>query len=299
MSTRKIIIATLTIIFSLQIGFTVAQVKNEYAKEIEDWKSKRQTNLKAENGWLNLAGLFWIEEGEQTFGSDSKNNFQFPQGKIPAVAGKIYRNNNTVYLIPEKSVDFMIDGKKVSDSTLIFGKQIAAPVIAYGSLRFSIIKRGDKLGIRLRDLTSSNVSNFKGIERFPTDSNWRVAASLIKNNPLTSIAITNVLGQTNETPYGGKIAFTINNVRYTLDAIDEGNDVLIVFGDKTTGKTTYHGGRFISIPKNQLSDSFYVDFNKAYNPPCVFTPYATCPLPPAQNILPIAVTAGEKNYGNH
>jgi uncharacterized protein (DUF1684 family) len=299
MNKKTAILTALTCILSLEINVTAAQVKNDYTKEIEDWKLKRENNLKAENGWLNVAGLFWVEEGEQNFGSDSKNTFQFPKGKIPAIAGKIYRKNNTVYLIPEKSVAFIIDGKKVTDSILIFGTQTPTPIVTYGSLRFNIIKRGDKLGIRLRDLTSDNISNFKGIERFPTDSNWRVVASVIKNNPLTSIAITNVLGQTNETPYGGKIAFTINNVRYTLDAIDEGNDILLVFGDKTTGKTTYHGGRFISIPKNQLSDSFYLDFNKAYNPPCVFTPYATCPLPPSQNILPIAVTAGEKNYGKH
>jgi uncharacterized protein len=281
------------------INQVTAQPITAYAKEIEQWNQKRVEHLKAEKGWLNLAGLFWLEQGVQTFGSDTKNNLVFPKGTIPATAGKLYRVNNTVYLLPAKQVDFTIDGKLVKDSVLIFGEKANTPVIAYNNLRFTIIKRADKLGVRLRDLSSAAITNFKGIDRYKTDSTWRVQASLLKNNPLTSIAITNVLGQTNETAYGGKVTFTINNNRYTLDAIDEGNEILLVFGDKTTGKTTYHGGRFISIPKNQLADSFIVDFNKAYNPPCVFTPYATCPLPPSQNILPIAITAGEKNYGKH
>jgi uncharacterized protein len=281
------------------INQVTAQPITAYTKEIEQWNQKRVEHLKAEKGWLNIAGLFWLEQGVQTFGSDTKNNLVFPKGTIPAIAGKLNRVNNTVYLLPDKQVDFSIDGKLVTDSVLIFGEKANTPVITYKNLRFTIIKRADKLGVRLRDLSSTAITNFKGIDRYNTDSTWRVQASLVKNNLLTSIAITNVLGQNNETAYGGKVVFTINNNRYTLDAIDEGEDILLVFGDKTSGKTTYHGGRFISIPKNQLADSFIIDFNKAYNPPCVFTPYATCPLPPPQNILPIAITAGEKNYGKH
>ena len=182
----------------------------------------------------------------------------------------------------------------------IFSGPTISAVVNHRNLRFTIIKRGEKIGVRLRNLQSIQLKNFAGIDYFKTDSSWRIKANLIKPVFKQNIIIKNALGQENPTELVGKIRFEYKGQFYTLDAISEGDYLLIVMGDATSGQSTYAAGRFLYILKTEAeSPNFMIDFNKAYNPPCVFTPYATCPIPPAQNILPFAVTAGEKMYSNH
>lgn len=271
-----------------------------HADEIEDWKRARLRALKATDGWLNLEGLFWLEEGKNTVGSGEKNNIVFPRTKINAQAGYFLRKEDSVWLVPDANTAFTINGKKITRKTLIFSTPEDMVFISSGSLQFNIIKRSEKIGIRLRDLQSKNLTHFKGIDYFPTDSSWKIKAQFIKPAFKQNIIIKNALGQENPTELAGKIRFEYKGNFYTLDAISEGEYLLVVMGDNTSGTSTYAAGRFLYIPKTDAEKAdFHIDFNKAYNPPCVFTPFATCPIPPPQNILPFAVTAGEKMYEHH
>jgi uncharacterized protein (DUF1684 family) len=275
-----------------------AHSQSNYQETIDSWHAKRIESLKAENGWLNLVGLFWLEEGKNTFGTDKQNHIVFPAGSIAAEAGYFERKGNTVKLVAAIGVNFAINGKPVTETIVFHPDSSRAPTVVAGNLKWTIIKRDNKIGIRLRDIKSPTLTAFKSIERFEIDSNWKIDATL-QLVPKTSIAITNVLGQTNEQQSPGKLLFIINGKQYSLDALEEGNELFIIFGDATSGKTTYPAGRFLYANKPDANGKTIIDFNKAYNPPCAFTDFATCPLPPKQNILPIAVTAGEKDFGHH
>lgn len=256
--------------------------QTDYGKELQNWDSSRVRALKAENGWLNLAGLFWLKEGSNTYGTDKSNDLVFPTGSAKDKAGVITLQNGLVTL----------------DNKIIFHPDsLRTPIISYNSFRWSIIKREDKYGIRLRDLNSSLVSNFKGIERYPADTTWRIKAFLQKGSG--HVMITNVLGQTIKQESPGKLIFSIKGKTYSLDAITEGDQLFIIFGDETSAITTYGAGRYIYTSLPDQNGFTWLDFNKAFNPPCAFTDFATCPLPPKQNVLPIEITAGEKDPHLH
>lgn len=290
---RKVILLNTLVILLIQ-----AKAQSSYEQAVDSWHSKRIESLKAENGWLNLVGLFWLEEGKNTFGSDKQNNLVFPTGSIAAQAGYFERKGSTVKLVVANGVNIAINGKPIKEAIVFHPDSLRTPTVVAGNLKWTIIKRDNKIGIRLRDVKSPAVAAFKGIERFAVDSTWKIEATL-QPAPKASIAITNVLGQTNEQQSPGKLLFTINGKQYSLDALEEGNELFIIFGDATSGKTTYPAGRFLYATKPDANGKTILDFNKAYNPPCAFTDFATCPLPPKQNILPIAITAGEKDFGHH
>ena len=167
--------------------------------------------------------------------------------------------------------------------------------MALGSLRWNIIQREEKIGVRLRDLASVVLTSFNGTERFALDSNLKLLAHL-EPAQQNKLLIANVLGQISPLASPGKLVFNIMGTTYTLDALEEGDELFILFGDATSGKETYPAGRFLYTNKPDANGNTIIDFNKAFNPPCAFTKFATCPLPPKQNILPIAIKAGEKNY---
>jgi hypothetical protein len=172
--------------------------------------------------------------------------------------------------------------------------------LSLGALSWTIIKRGERYGVRLRDHEHPALQNFAGIETFPIDSTWRVEATFEFNNPPHLIAIPTVLNTINEEPSPGAVVFKINGKTYRLDATGKMTDkeLFVIFADQTNGKETYGAGRFLYVPTPSKTGKTIIDFNKAYNPPCAFTAYATCPLPPEQNKLPVRITAGEKNYAH-
>lgn len=167
-------------------------------------------------------------------------------------------------------------------------------MIGYRSLRWTIIKRSERIGIRLRDLNSPAVKNFHDIATYPFRDSWRITATLHTEKVPATIPVTNVLGQTSDQKVAGRLVFKINNTEYSLDALEEGDELFIIFGDATNKKETYPSGRFLYAKKPAAGETTILDFNKAINPPCALTPYATCPLPPKQNRLAVAITAGEK-----
>ena len=274
------------------------QAQISYEKEIESWKQKRIAGLKAENGWLNLVGLYWLQQGKNSFGSGDDVAIKFPKSTIVSHAGYFDLKVTTVTLFANDSADIQVNGKPSRQAILFSVDSFKTPVASTGSLKWTIIKRDDKIGIRLRDLNSELVKNFTGLNYFTIDSSYKIKAHL-QQSQQSVLSITNILGQTNQEKTPGKLIFTLHGVEYSLDALQEGNQLFIIFGDATSGKETYPSGRFLYAALPDAEGNTVLDFNKAYNPPCAFTPYATCPIPPKQNILSVSITAGEKNYGHH
>ncbi|MBN8578742.1 MAG: DUF1684 domain-containing protein [Cytophagales bacterium] len=264
--------------------------------EVETWHAEREANLKAPNGWLNLVGLYWLEPGPNTFGSATTNALVFPD-KITEQAGYFLVKENVVTLVVNKGVEATVNNQLIS-SHVIFHPDSARPTqVQMGDLRFNIIKRDTKLGVRVRDAHADALHAFTGVARYPVNTAYRIEAVLERGDSARTVAITNVLGQTTAQRSPGTVQFTWNGKSYRLDALEEGEELFIIFADSTSGNETYGAGRFLYAKKPSADNKVILDFNKAYNPPCAFTAFATCPLPPRQNVLPIAIRAGEKNYG--
>lgn len=268
----------------------------KYESDINAWHAKRMADLVSPSGWVNLVGLFWLEPGTHSFGSSDQNDVIFPKGTAPEKSGFFLVQNGQVTITVEKGVEILADGKPITTGQIFHPDSVKNPVLTLGSLRWNVIQRGDKLGIRLRDLTSPALKDFKGVERYSVDFAWKLEARFEKYDSLKTIPITNIIGQTNEQHSPGSIVFEWKGQELRLDALEGRDDFFIVFADATSGHDTYGGGRFINVAKPDAAGKTIIDFNKAYNPPCVFSPYATCPLPPPQNRLPIEVKAGELNY---
>lgn len=267
-----------------------------YIEEVKAWHGKRIENLKKENGWLNLVGLMWLKEGENKIGSDKSNDIVFPVN-APAFMGKIILKDSITLISTAKDVEITNEGKKITELELVNDLKGKPTVLACGTLRWNIIKRGEKYGIRLRDLEAPLLKSFKGIVTYPINSDWKIEASFGAYKPQKKIVIPNVLGMIDTVLSSGAIVFKHDKNEYQLDIQDAGDSYFVIFADETSGKETYGAGRFLSVSKPKEGEKFYIDFNKSYNPPCSFTKYATCPLPPKQNHLKLEVTAGEKNFG--
>lgn len=274
---------------------------DSHEKEISTWHADRVESLKKEDGWLNLIGLFWLGEGPNTFGSGDSSNLKLEEGNFPSNIGVFTLQNGEVYFEP-KVEGINLDNKGLEETTVIFSTSMegAGPALSLGTLRFNIIKRADAYGLRVRDLEAASVKEFSGIDRYPVSLDWRLIGQFVPYEPSKEIPITNVIGQTTPNLSPGYVSFEKDGKTYTLDALDAGEELYLIFADATSGSETYGGGRYLYIPKPKAgSDVVVIDFNKAYNPPCVFTPHATCPLPPRQNMLELPIEAGEKNFGKH
>lgn len=273
--------------------------RQAYEAEINQWHESRLADVKAPNGWLNLVGLHWLDSGVNTFGGSDKNKIVFPAGKIVPEAGHFVLENQIVTLMARPEANITFNNTPVLEMQLFHPDSAHAPQVASGSLRWSVIKREDKIGIRLRDDESELVKTFTGVERFPIDPAYRTEARFEAGDSTRTIPITNMLGQTTQQRSPGTLVFELFGEEYRLDVLDGADEFFIVMADETTGKETYGGGRFLYVKKPEAGKTVTIDFNKAYNPPCVFTPYATCPLPPRQNKLALRIEAGERTFGEH
>jgi uncharacterized protein (DUF1684 family) len=268
----------------------------DYEKEIKSWHQNRVEGLKKENGWLNLAGLFWLEEGRNSFGGNIENKIIFPKDRSKAFLGDIILSKGEVFVETKADAEVLNENEKIEKLKLFPTEK--SIILKHNSLRWFVIKRGERYAIRLRDLESPFLKEFHGIETFKIEPKWKLKAKFIPTEG-KKIAILDITGQTSQQDSPGVLVFTIAGKEYKLDALAEGEEFFIIFGDKTNKKETYGAGRFVYAAKPDADGFTYIDFNKEYNPPCAFTPYATCPLPPKQNLLSIEIKAGEKNYGKH
>ncbi|MEW5806696.1 MAG: DUF1684 domain-containing protein [Acidobacteriota bacterium] len=254
--------------------------------------------MTSKNGWLSLAGLFWLEEGENGFGADESNTILFPGDRAPDFIGSFFLDNGQVTIRIKPDIKVLHGDTPVTEMILQDDEKGEPTVLTCGSLSWHVIKRDNRYGIRLKDSENPKIKEFKGIERFPVSKRWRIKAKYLPYDPPKNISIVNVLGKVSEEPSPGALKFKIYGKTYRLDSLGEPDDeeLFIVFGDRTNGFETYGGGRFLYVKKPDKKGMTYVDFNKAYNPPCAFTEFATCPMPPSQNKLPVKITAGEKSY---
>jgi hypothetical protein len=289
--------ASLIPVFTFSQSLKVDQT--EYKNEIEKWHQSRVESLKSETGWLNIVGLYWLQQGENTFGSSKENTIVFPKGKAGDKLGSFILKDGLVSLVAEKKAMIESDNRPFTTGIIFDEKQESPVVLSHKNLRWFIIKRGTKYGVRLRDLQSDALKNFSHIDRFQVDEKWKITA--LYEAPLNekTIPIYDIIGLTTETPFGGTVHFEIDGKKFQLDATLEGDELFIVFSDETTGKETYGGGRFLYALKPSSGNAVIIDFNKAYNPPCSFTNFATCPMPTSKNNLAIKILAGEKSYGHH
>ena len=274
--------------------------QNAYAKEIDQWHAERWASLKSEDGWLTLVGLFWLKDGDNKFGSDPANEIALPQSKIGAHAGKFVLQDGMVRIETPLTTGFTVDSKPVTSLILKSDMDGSPTLLRLGSLSFQIIKRGDKLGVRVKDKENPDRLNFQGTQFYPVALKWRIDAQFIPYNPPRPVSITNVLGMQRDETSPGAVKFEVDGNAYQLDAITEKGETqyFMIIADKTSGKETYPAGRYLYVDPADAAGRIVIDFNKAYSPPCAFTKFATCPLPPRQNRLPFAIEAGEK-YSPH
>jgi uncharacterized protein (DUF1684 family) len=267
-----------------------------YAADVEAWRVKREARLKADGGWLTVAGLFWLKEGANRFGSGKDNDVVLPS-PAPERAGVFEFQAGKVKLRLEAGVPASIDGKLVTTADMRPDTSGSPDVLALGPLTMHVIERGGRFGIRLKDNDSPARKAFKGLEWFPVSEQYRVTARFVPYDPPRKITIPNVLGDASEMPSPGYAAFSLGGKELRLDPVLEdaaSDELFFIFRDETSGRGTYGGGRFLYTEKPK-DGSVVLDFNKAYSPPCAFTQYATCPLPPKQNRLGVRIEAGEKS----
>ncbi len=278
----------------LDIGGEENTVNYDHSADVEEWKQRRDASLRKPYGWLSLVGLLWLEPGNNTVGSSADNDIILKAG--PAHWGVINVSKDAVSFTA-LSEAVTVDGVTSANVQLVADVDGKPNVVSSGSTQFYLIKRGS-YALRVKDSKSPIRVDFEGLDYYPVDENWRIKGKFIPADEGAVIKISNVLGQLDDSKLAGTVEFEIDDRTYRLAAIDEGDKLFFLFADRTNGRDTYGAGRFIytELPENGRLN---IDFNKAYNPPCAFTDYSTCPLPPPQNRLPIAVTAGEKEYTQH
>ena len=287
----------------LALAFTLAlpvlAENTDWRKEVETFRKERVEDLKKEDGWFTLVGLAWLDEGENRFGSDPEAKVVLPEGKSPKLAGVLVRKGDEVSLRLDPGVKMTSGDKPVKTGKLVpLVSDIKGEptVLEMGSVSFHVIQRGDMVGVRVKDTKSAALAAFHGLDTYPIEPAWRVEARFEPYDPPKTIGIPNVLGQVSDMPAPGAVVFDWQGKTFRLDALGDPKEGLsLIFADQTNGKETYGAGRFLET--GPVKDGkVFVDFNLAYNPPCAFTAFATCPLPPSQNRLALRVEAGEKKY---
>ena len=265
---------------------------------IDQWRAQRRESLVGDDGWLTLTGLFWLKEGENSFGRAASNSLSLDNAALAAHAGNFVRTGQQVRFVAAVGSGITHAGKPVDALDLAPDTSGNPTVLESGTLRFHVIERAGNLGVRVRDLANPHRLNFRGLEYFPVSTDWVVNARFERYQPVHHVPIVNVLGMELEMESPGALVFNKDGREWRLDAVLEepgDTELFIMFADGTSGHETYGGGRFLHVPMPQGS-SVAVDFNEAYNPPCALNEFATCPLPPQQNRLGLRVTAGEKKY---
>jgi len=290
----QILFSFLFLVFSL--SSCSSPEDTPYQKEIKEWHKERVDRLTEPTGWLSLAGLHWLEMGENTFGKSAENKITFKVAEAPEVIGSYFWEGDKIIFKSAEGVNVISDSSVVTDIEVFADVTGKPTLLEWGTLSWFIIKRGEKYGIRLRDTANPNLANFEGIEMYDIDPAWRVEAQYVAFENPKKIAIPNILGMIDEEDSFGELQFRIEDKNYSLATTGKTTPYFIIFADMTNGRETYGAGRFMVVEGADSTGKTYIDFNKAYNPPCGFTKYATCPLPPEENKLRVEITAGEHAY---
>jgi len=289
-----------------------------HAASVASFSEAREAELAAPDSWLSLIALHWLPEGETTLGSDPASDLVLPEGKAAPFVGTVVRTGDEVRFVtaPGVTVTMGIDSTlalsagsgafppDVSGDPAITDEVMGSVgpgkdrVFRHGPINWILVRRGPEFALRVRDNASPNYDAFHGIERFPTSADWRVTARWVPQEK--PVLVPNVLGTSSETISPAYLEFWVDGARHTLDVTGapDATRFMMVFADATSGGDTYGGGRYLWFDAPGADDRVVLDFNLAYNPPCVWTGYATCPLPSRDNRLAVRVEAGEKNWAH-
>lgn len=272
----------------------------EHAADVEDWKATRHASLMETDGWLTLVALHWLDEGATTLGSDPSSGLVYAESGTPPHVGTFHLEGGLVAweTAPGVRVTTLGGGEEISYA--VMNPEDEDPLVLEAwPLQWFVIRRDDRLAIRMKDAESKVRTEFPGIEHFPVMPDWKIPARFEMREPPDTILVPNIIGTIGRTPSPARVTFEIDGQEHVLDLWKDSDDTVnffTAFGDETNGTSSYGGGRFVWIDAPDENGRSWVDFNQSYNPPCVFTEFATCPLPPRQNRLPVAITAGELVY---
>ncbi len=289
--TRVLVVATLCCAFP-----TLAQgvsIDPAYSKQVLEWRAQAEAGLRRDNGWLTLAGRYPLKPGENTFGTAKTNDLVFPPGMGPNGMGSVWVEKDRVRVKLVEGFRMKAWDGEFSEREMQVGEK--PEWVSAGRAAFQIIERSGRYLLRLADNQSDVRKNFGGRAWYDVDDNYRVNAKFVPYDPPKKIPIVNILDEVSDEPSPGYVEFEIAGRPYKLDVVGEDDGLFIIFKDKTAGETTYGSGRFLYVEeKPKPGQVFKLDLNRAYTPPCAFSEFTTCPLPPKQNILPARVEAGEK-----
>jgi uncharacterized protein (DUF1684 family) len=308
-------VALLAVLLAAAIG-AIAMLKRPappagsaaaYAAEVEAWQKWRHKRLTADDGWLVVSALIWLKEGDNPFGNDSSNAVVLPSHSVPPRAGLLKLEGGKVFIELQPLVKAKLrsgtEEKNLSGRTELRPDVPGPPdLVVMDEVHFFVLDRDGKMAIRVRDLRNPARQAFKGLEYFPVQEAYRVQARLQPHAEKTVVKVPTVLGNTTEMVSPGRLHFQLRGQELALDPVIEPDDpdrrLFVIFKDTTSGKQTYGAGRYIYADQSP-DGKIMMDFNKAYSPPCALTSFATCPLPPPQNRLAVAIEAGEKFSGKH
>ena len=287
------------LILALTLAASAADISSAYKAEIAKYRSTRIAELTAPNGWLAVQGLFWLHEGANTAGSDPASEIKLPP-RVPKKVGVFTLKSGVVTFAAAPGAGVTATGKPVDTFTFDSRKGEQSAITVNGVTLF-VIRRSDKTGLRMLDPESDARRHFDGLKYFPLDARYRVRAKFVAYDKIKTVPVPNVLGQLVPMQSPGRVEFTLGGKPYSLEPVYETSkheDLFFIFKDLTSRAETYGAGRFLHtpLPANGVVD---LDFNRAYNPPCAFTDFATCPLPVKENQLQVRIPAGELRWKDH
>ena len=287
-----LIVAGLTILPAAFAWTAGVRAQEDYAAGIETWRAERETRLTADDGWLTVAGLFFLREGENSFGSDPLHDIVLPSG--PRDAGVFVLGDDRVTLRAAAGSTVGVDGRDVTAAAL-WPYENERPALTIGPLTLFVHSSGQRLGIRMLDRNSAILREFAGLDWYPVDADYRVRGRFVPHAEPQEVRIQNILGDVETLTSSGTVRLSIRGEEVEMLPVDADGQLWFIFRDLTSGTETYPAARFLyaDAPEDGWT---VVDFNKAYNPPCAFNPHTTCPLPPRANRLPVRVEAGEREY---
>jgi uncharacterized protein (DUF1684 family) len=269
---------------------------DEYREKIAAWRRSRDSNLRAENSWLALSGLFWFHEGDNTFGSGTANDITLKNEKVPDHMGVFNYSDGIVFMEITSSVVIKVDGQPKKNANLLPDTSGKAQEVSFGDLTMTVIERDDQFGLRVWDNSRPERLNFPGRDWYPIDEGYYVKAKYRRHEEPVEIHLERTIGSVLKTESDGILSFKLGEFALELITLTEEDDSLfLIFKDLTSGSETYPAGRYLTTDPPDDDGDVTIDFNRAYFPPCAFTSYATCVLPPSENNLMIKIEAGERS----
>jgi uncharacterized protein (DUF1684 family) len=274
---------------------SAVQQNEDHRQAIEAWRSNRHERLLRSDGWLTLVGLEWLKDGENRVGSAADNDIRLSGG--PEYWGSVFLKGDKLRFVSHDTDNVMINGEPSPEIDLIADVDGDPTLVASDNLSFYTIFR-ESFALRVKDSQAPVLLSFKGLDNYPIDESWHITGRFVRAETGTVIEIANVLGQISESPVYGTIEFDMNGETHRLLGLGDAHSksLWFIFADRTSGHGSYGAGRFLYSETMPENGHLIIDFNKAYNPPCAFNPYSTCPLPPQENRMDLLVTAGEKDF---